>query len=142
MKNNIIMERIWQDDYFFEISLHCISKSITASTEIYITDSNIDDLYNKINEFIKYPQTEILWQCGEFGDHSTPSVSFNFIPIDSLGHIQIEIFMELNDGGKLRKHNCCFYVNTNIGDLYNFSNILKKIKQPIIGTRITLVSDT
>ena len=57
---------------------------------------------------------------------------------DKRGHIQIEVYMELQDGGSFAEHHCCFYVNTEIGMLMEFGKNLQKIKQPILGRKIRL----
>ena len=139
MTDNIEMKRVWQDTDFFEILITCTSKTISASTEVYLTDATIDDLYNQIKAFLQFERSEVLWASGERGNQSTPSVAFRIFMKDSSGHVRIETFMELNDGGNLDKHNCCFYVNTEFGMLYNFNIKLPHIKEKVIGKTISLI---
>lgn len=49
--------------------------------------------------------------------------------------------MELNDGGLLSRHNCCFFINTESGLLYKFLCDLPKIKQKHIGIQVILGED-
>lgn len=59
-----------------------------------------------------------------FGDNTTPCVSFSFIRSDLLGHVLIQVTMELDDGAPLSEHNCCFYVKTELGLLHSFALVL------------------
>lgn len=44
MKDNIIFKKIWQDDDVMELTVVCSSPIITATSEIYVSDSLIDEL--------------------------------------------------------------------------------------------------
>ena len=46
--------------------------------------------------------------------------------------------MELDDGGDYSNHNCCFFVNTEIGLLEKFKNELTHIKHQPPGVEIVL----
>ena len=54
------------------------------------------------------------------GNASTACVSSRFFWKDKLGHIGVEVFAELDDGGDYTEHNCCFFVSTEYGLLMNF----------------------
>jgi len=138
MNDYIEIERIWQDIDFFEIKITCISDSITATTKVYTTDENFDDLSDIIESFIHDNNNECYWENGEKGDDTTACVSLRFYKEDKLGHIKIEVYMELDDGGKFSKHNCCFYINTELGLLLEFHKNLFKIKTRKLGEKIVL----
>ena len=141
MIDNIKIKRIWQDDDFFEICITCNNQIITASTEVYVTDSGIDQFKNEIEQFLGLEKSEVLWKSGERGDSSTPCVEFRVFTKDSSGHVLIECFMELNDGGSLEKHNCCFFVNAELGMLYDFSSKIDELKRPELGVSISLLDE-
>lgn len=65
-------------------------------------------------------------------------MSFRFFRKDTLGHIVIEVFMELDDGGNYTQHHCCFYVGTEVGLLLNFCESLKQLKKESAGYEIQL----
>ena len=134
----IAIEKVWQDDLCYQIKVTCASDNITVTNDIYISSNSIDDLSNGLNSFITGTTKEILWESGEKGDDSTAFVSFRFIHKDKIGHIWIEVFIELDDGGKYSTHNCCFYVNTEVGLLEQFYKKLPKIKDQQIGYKIIL----
>lgn len=141
MVDNIKIERIWQDEDFFEISVTCSNNVITASTEVYVTDLSIKQLQNEIAQFLQFEKSEIFWKSGERGNQTTPCVEVNICMKDSSGHVLIESFMELNDGGSLDKHTCCFYINTELGMLHEFNSKLSMLINPVIGTRVSLVEE-
>ena len=81
---------------------------------------------------------EGLWANGEKGDGSTACLSLRFFNKDKLGHINIEVYAELDDGGKHSEHNCCFFVETEYGLLMNFSERLDRLKNRPAGCEIRL----
>ena len=75
---------------------------------------------------------------GKKGDDSTACITFEFIHKDKLGHILIEVYMELDDGGNYSSHNCCFYLNTEIGLLEKFCQKLPTLKRELLGIEVVL----
>lgn len=138
MQDYIAIERIWQDIDFFEIKLTCVSDIVTAITKVYTSNESIDDLSDKIKSIINGNVKECFWENGERGDDTTAYTSMSFFQGDKLGHIKIEVFMELDDGGDFSKHNCCFYVNTELGLLIEFQKNLYKIKRQQLGEKVVL----
>lgn len=139
MVDNIIFSRSWQDSEFFQIQVECISDLITVRGEIYSSSDYIDDLVRTINLFLVENVNGICWQNGTKGDGSTSCMALTFYRKDDLGHISIEVYMEIDDGGRLCKHNCCFYVNTEYGLLYQFRDNLQKLKVPKLGDKVSLI---
>lgn len=137
----IEVQKIWQDNDLIQLRVVCSSAVITAVTEIYVSDFVINDLIFQINQFINGQVVESFWANEERGDDSTACVSLRFLHKDKLGHILVEVFMELDDGGSYRTHNCCFYVNTEIGLLATFCEKLPQLKQEESEIRIVLNDD-
>lgn len=135
--DNIIFRKIWQDDDVMELTVECSSPIITATSEIYVSDSLIDELISEITRFLN-GNKEGFWANEERGDASTACVSFRFFREDELGHIAIEVFAELDDGGDYSKHNCCFFVRTEYGLLMNFCDHLAQLKSGSGGYEIQL----
>ena len=128
MIDNIIIKKIWEDPYLIELELTCISSVITATSKIYVCDDLIDELTDKINQFLEGKIKETVWQNGSKGNKTPPCAIFRFLNKDTQGHIIIEVFLELYDSGDFTKQNCCFYVNTEHGLLMNFANKLSRLK--------------
>ena len=69
MKDNIILRKIWQDDDVIELAVVCSSPLITATSEIYVSDSLIDELISEITRFLN-GNKEGFWANEERGDAS------------------------------------------------------------------------
>lgn len=83
----------------------------------------------------------IYWGNGEKVGGYTPYLSLRFSCRDKLGHITIEVYMEIDDGGSPDKHNCCFYVDTEIGLLQKFGKDLERINTPVLEIKVSLFDD-
>ena len=138
MKDYISMQKLWDDSDLAQLEIVCSSPVITASAKIYVTNALIDDLVQQIKKFLDGQLKESYWKNGEKGDYSTACVSLRFLPKDKLGHILIEVYMELDDGGRYSSHNCCFYLNTEIGLLGTFCEKLPILKQEVFGIEVVL----
>ena len=45
---------------------------------------------------------------------------------------------QVNDGGSYSSHNCCFYINTEIGLLEKFCKKLPTLKRELLGIKVVL----
>ena len=106
----------------------CSSSVATITSQIYVSDFLIDELICQIKQFLEGTIKEGLWANENKGDDSVACVSLRFFWKDELGHIIIEVFAELDDGGKHTEHNCCFFVETEYGLLMNFCENLIHLK--------------
>lgn len=138
MTDYISMEKIWQDVFCYQVKFTCASSHVVVTNDIYVSDDSIDSLFNGLNDFVKGKTKEFFWKNGEKGDDSTACITFKFIQKDKLGHILIEVYIELDDGGKYSTHNCCFYISTEYGLLETFCKRLVRLKQEPPGIKITL----
>jgi len=139
--DNIVFERVWEDTDFFEIEILAQSKLIKASTRTYTTAESINKLASKLTTFLQGADDRFLWENGERGDESTPFVSLEFWYENKQGHVVIEIYMELDDGDSYDRHNCCFFIKTEIGLLNKFGNSLFSLNEQGLGKRISLNYD-
>ena len=140
MNDNIIFEKLWEDNDLMQIKVVCSSSVATIITKIYVSNSLIDELVYQIKHFLDGDIDEGLWANEYKGNSSTACVSLQFLKKDNLGHIVIEVFAELDDGGDFTKHNCCFFVNTEYGLLMNFCNRLIQLKDMPAGHEIQLLN--
>ena len=138
MKDNIIFSKIWEDIFAIQLKAVCSSSVATITTEIYVDDDLIDELIFQIKQFLNGNIEEGLWANGEKGDGSTACLSLRFFNKDKLGHIIIEVYAELDDGGKHSEHNCCFFVETEYGLLMNFGERLNRLKNRPAGCEVRL----
>ena len=138
MKDNIILSKIWQDDGVVELKVVCSSSIATIISKIYVSNSMIDELICQIKQFLEGSVDEALWANENKGNDSTACVSLRFFKKDKLGHIIIEAFAELDDGGDYADHNCCFFIGTEYGLLMNFCGGLTGLKDKPVGYEIQL----
>ena len=75
MTDYILIEKIWQDIFCYQVKITCASSHVVATNDIYISDDSIDTLFNGLNDFIKGKTKEFFWENGKKGDEavSTPS---------------------------------------------------------------------
>lgn len=138
MLDYICFERIWQDDTFFQLGIECASRSIIARSCSYTSNESIAVLISKLNAFLDGTTSSFYWINGEKGNLTTPCFSLEFCKKDNKGHIQVEVYLELDDGGPLETHNCCFYVNTEFGALSSFLEDVTELMKPQIGKKVFL----
>lgn len=138
MKDNIIFRKLWEDSDLITLKVVCSSSVATIISKIYVTIALIDELIGQIEQFLEGNVEEGLWANEEKGNDSTACVSLRFLRKDKLGHINIEVFAELDDGGNYAEHNCCFYVGTEYGLLMNFCQKLACLKRDPAGCEVRL----
>jgi len=136
--NCLSIERIWEDNDFFEIEVIAQSMYVCAKTTNYTTVEAINELSLLLNTFTNNFDDRCFWRSGEKGDGTTPYISFEFIRKDKCGHIDIEIYMEINDGASYDKHHCCFFIQTELGMLNEFGKSLFILNQSGVGKRVFL----
>lgn len=137
-KGNIILRKIWQDSELIELAAECTSPLITARSKIYVSADLIDELVQKIRTFLGGQCNETQWANEARGSGSTVCLSLRFLKKDTLGHILIEVFTEVEDGGDRETHNCCFYVHTECGLLRQFCYELLSLKDCAAGREVHL----
>ena len=138
MKDNILFKKLWQDEDVINLKAVCTSSVATIISTIYVSDSLLDELIFQIKHFLNDNIEECSWANEEKGNGSTACMSLRFIKKDRLGHINIEVFAELDDGGDYSVHNCCFYVRTEYGLLTSFCESLVQLKKYPAGYKIQL----
>lgn len=134
--DKLILERFWEDYDFYELKVTASSNVISATTTLYIDEKDINKLSKELEEFIFNNENNYLWGMGKKG--CKPYLSLNFIKKDTLGHFYVEIFMELNDGTGVEQHNCCFYIETELGLLLQFAKKVKNLNDYSQEVRVSL----
>ena len=138
MMDNIIFRKTWEDCDLIELKVVCSSSVATITSQIYVSDHLIDELICQIKQFLEGKIKQGLWANEERGNDSAACVSLRFFKKDNLGHIIVEVFAELDDGGNYTEHNCCFFVSTEHGLLMNFCEGLSCLKNYPTGYEIQL----
>ncbi|NLF27671.1 MAG: hypothetical protein GX592_07200 [Clostridiales bacterium] len=136
--DNLIFERVWQDEHLFELEVTAQSEHVRARTQTYCSEEAISLLSKILAAFPRSRNDSYLWENGDEGDGYPPFISLRFYCKDAAGHIGIEVFMEIDDGESLNRHRCCFALSTEAGMLNRFGRALKHINEPVVGTKIEL----
>ena len=84
-----------------QLKVVCSSSVATVTSKIYVSDDLIDELIFEIEQFLDGNIEEGLWSNGHKGNRSTACVLLRFLNKDKQGHINIEVFAELDDGGEI-----------------------------------------
>ena len=132
------IERVWEDVDYFEIEVMAKSELIYARVRSYTTVDKISELASRLETFPRSSDDRFIWENGGKGDGCTPFVSLEFWCKDKLGHIIVEVYMEIDDGASYDKHNCCFFIKTETGLLNSFGKSLTLLNEKGIGKKITL----
>ena len=144
MEDFITVEAVWQDEAYslYRWEITASSPLITAVTTVYIDTQQIQELEKTISDYLENRVSEICWEVGDKRAIFAGSyVSFRFCEKDKHGHVRIEVWMGLEDGKNLFEHNCCFYVNTELGLLDTFCRRLKSMRYAEVGKKISLNRD-
>lgn len=142
MREDILFQKAWQDNELIELSVVCSSPVVTTRSQIYVTDGLLDKLSDQIERFLAGKIPEGAWANETKGNASTACLALRFLKKNRLGHILIEVFVELDDGGDYAAHNCCFFINTEYGALMDFGKNLTRLKKGSVGCEIRLKDES
>lgn len=133
--DNINIKKIWSDNELnSEIIIIAKSEYVNIMQQSYISQSESIDIGKQIILYSQSNGKEDLYV--EFGIKSgnyTPAFSMKFLKLDNLGHINIEIDMEIDDNEE-RLHRCIFYVKSDLGSIEKMGNFILNISKSKIGT--------
>ena len=138
MEDNLIFCSRGPDEGFTELLITGTSPCITAHSKIYVTAPILLELSQEIETFLREPDLEGYWENDVPGIGGPPCVTLRFLPQDAMGHVLVEIYMELNDGGDFLTHNCRFYIHTDRTKLQAFASALENFRNPQDGASILL----
>ncbi|MDL2287644.1 hypothetical protein LJB90_03695 [Eubacteriales bacterium OttesenSCG-928-G02] len=138
MKDFIEIERVWQDEDFFEMKITCSNLYVLSSIKTYMTDECLDNLSNIIKKFVNGDIDIGFWENVKKNDETTSYVSFKFSHIDSLGHILVEVYLDSLNDNIYEKYSCNFFIKTELGILLDFATSLKQIKEKYLYNKVIL----
>lgn len=139
--DNLVFERIWEDNEFFMLNVSASSPHASVCEKIYTTDAAIAALSDGICDYCDKKRVDFFWENGKKGDGYTTYLSLRFLTADRLGHAKIEVFCEIADGGSYEKHNSCFYLSTDCSALYTFAKGLLALCAKGTGKKIALCAE-
>ena len=135
--NNIIFEKIWEDNDLIELKITAISKFVTAFQNCYIKCSDLLKLSEEITKFAESAEKSCYIEIGKKEGNYTPAFSMNFEKVDVRGNLRIEVDIEIEDT-ETREHRCCFYVEGKLGSLDSLGLGLNELISKDLGTKVEL----
>lgn len=135
--NNIIFEKVWEDDTSIELKITAISKYATSYQSCYVNEAEIQEMIIKINEYVKDYTKDVYIIFGEKEGNYTPAFSMNLLKADSRGRVKIEVDIEIDDTED-RSHRCKYFVESEIGAIERFGQNALDIYISEIGTSISM----
>ncbi len=135
--DNIVFEKIWEDDCIFEIKVTATSKYVTAYQKFYIDEKRLSDISQRIVQYSKFFKEPCYVQTGEKKGNFTPAFSMNISNIDMSGHVKIEVDIEISDIED-RSHRCLYYIKTDLGSLEIFGKKIERLCHSKVGSKVWL----
>lgn len=124
--DNIIFEKIWQDDSLIELKISANSEFVSAYQSCYIQDKKLEEIAETICNFVGNYNEACYLEFGKKEGNYTPAFSMCMLPADISGHVNIEVDIEIADNDT-RSHRCCFYVKSELGEIERLGMDLKKL---------------
>lgn len=92
-KSFLELKSIWKDEHMFELQVTVSNNIFSGKTEVYDQYEHISDF---AKELVDYPKDNkiLFYEAGERDSYSY--FSMKCYPIDNLGHIGVEIYIESN----------------------------------------------
>lgn len=135
--DNIIFEKIWQDDNLIELRIAANCEFVSAYQNCYIELQRLKEISEKITTYLNDSSTSCYLEFGQKEGNYTPAFSMCILPSDLTGHVKIEVDIEIADNNE-RAHRCCFYVKSDMGLIDNLNVGLKRLAVELEGTKISL----
>lgn len=132
--NLLSFEKVWKGDELYEIELKAESEFIKIKTKSYADPEKITELAERLLSFPQKKNDRFLWENGIKGDGYTPCFSLEF-ECDERGRVKIEVYSEIDDGASFEKHNCCFFIESEIGLVNRFGKSLLNMNNGEIGNK-------
>lgn len=135
--DNIIIEKVWEDECIIDLKVTAMSKFVTAYQTCYTSKEEIEDISKMIIAFSKDFSRDYYVQIGNKQGNYTPAFSMNFQKADYSGHVKIEMDIEVADIDN-RSHRCLFFVEGELGAIERLGKNLKNICEGAVGEEISL----
>lgn len=135
--NNIVFEKVWQDDDLIELKILAESEFVTAYQKCYIQKIDLEEASNKIAKYSKEYSKDQYIEMGHKEGNYTPAFSMNILKADMSGHLKIEVDIEIADITN-RSHRCQYFVESELGAIERLGINLVKLASADIGFKVSL----
>ena len=134
---NICIEKIWEDNYCFEIKLSIESEYISAWQTCYFDSVTFGELCAFLIRYCEGSFDSNYYESGPKQGNYTPQFSIR-LKNDNAGHITLEMNLEINDVED-RTHRCVCNVYTELGLLEQFAKKISILDRAKIGFSVSLI---
>lgn len=135
--DNIIFEKLWQDENLIELKISANSEFVSAYQSCYIQDIKLQENSEKIHEYVNNYNLSCYLEFGKKEGNYTPAFSMCILPLETSGHVKVEVDIEIADNNS-RLHRCCFYVKSELGLIEKLGISLKNLITTSVGKEISL----
>lgn len=136
---NIIFEKYMHDFDLIGLNVFVESTYVNIKQYCYVDRFQLEEASDKLMEFINNPRKCYIEFGNKTGD-CTPAFSMEIEQSDSLGHVRIELDLEVDDNTE-RKHRCQLYIYSNMGEIEQFGEKIKDLVTSDIYTKISLYNN-
>jgi len=126
--DNIIINKRWQDDELIELHVVAKSQYVTVNQNCYVSMENMLFNLELLEQYIQNSNNDIYIEFGNKEGNYTPAFSLKLFPMNSNGHLTIEVDLEIDDNNS-RCHRCIFYIDVELGAVERFAKKLSKIQE-------------
>lgn len=135
--DNLTFQKKWQDDDVIELFICGKSKYAEVCQSCYVGEEILSQYSNKLVNYSKNSSQTCYLEFGKKKGPYTPAFSMELLPADLYGHVLIDLDMEVKDNSE-RKHRCAFYVESDLGSIERFGNMMHKLVYGDIGCKVSL----
>ena len=139
--DNIIFKKVWQDDNLIELEISASCEFASAYQSCYVEDKVLLEISNRIQKYIDNCNESCYLEFGKKEGNYTPAFSMCILPVDTSGHMQVEVDIEIADNDT-RLHRCCFYVKSELGLIERLGISLKNLVTALEGETVLLNSSS
>lgn len=135
--NNIVFEKVWQDDDLVELKILAESEFVTAYQKCYIQQINLEEVSKKIIKYTKDFTKDQYLELGKMEGNYTSTFAMNLLKADTSGHLKIEVDIEVADIDN-RSHRCRYFVESELGAIERLGHSLMKLVSADVGSKVSL----
>lgn len=128
--DNIVIKKIYTDDDLLELEFSVKTRKVKVNEQYYVGATHLFEKLEEISIALENKEKSEYFESGEMNKKGTSiSFSFEYVMIDNLGHINIELELEIKDEDDIfnKKHRCIFCVKSEYGLTCDFFEKFKKM---------------
>lgn len=137
--DDIVFEKVWEDEVMFEINIKVQTEYLIANHNFYMNEEILNELceclYKYLSDYKK--ENEVVIRYDELAAY--PMMKMKLLPVDELGNVNIRLYFSFDEQGDYLCY-CKSMVITNLGSLSIFAEKLKYIIYEDIGYKVYLNS--